>query len=548
MKSTLSTIIALLCFISFNVNGQRLKDSPINIKYVQLPSKKLPKDYKTYSVTASGPLFEQAGVSTGTVAKGIVMDGFKRLDGMGDNVGHLRTQLYGSYIRTGRAEFKTRTSTSKDKDGKETTKKYYWYEIPFNCNTNFRIFNPDGEILRRADFPNNKIMKTKEYSNSTSLTKDRVKLLNQLEADYASETINALKSNTKQSLVNLYDYDYQSARFNIYLIKKHASEQQWEKHYENVAAVFKDAEANTPSSQIKPNLISSFEFYEMHANKDPKGDKKLKRIYKAANYNLALLHFAVDEFDLAREYAAKVIKSENKDRRSRLLTDRIEKWETKMANLDINTIHHFRDIEDALPPSTIAALEAEKEEMEESTTTSSGSVFKGSEEIAGTWSMDKEADDLIFGEGGNIKFVVEENSEMVEVDLTSVDITEFIVADRKFKKIRFSPSAKGQTEASLQILEEIYTSEKIKLFKYYPSTGALSDDKPEFAYQKRNEEFPISLESTQFLLWKKGLAKYFSDCEDLGELVGEGSIAKSKDDLIKAARIYSELCEEVIRP
>lgn len=547
---TFFTCLVLIIMMAFwtKTQAQRLKDSPINIKYVQLPSKKLPKDYTTYSVSVNGPLFEQGAISPASVAAGIVMDGFKRLDGHADNVGHLRLEMYGGNIRAGRPEFKTRTSTTKDKNGRETTTNYYRYEVPFNCNTSYRIIDAEGKILVRDDFVNEKIIKTREYNNSTSINKERIKLLTELERDYTNETLGLLKSSARSGLVSQFDYDFQDARFNFYLIAKHPSEDQWEKHYNNVAAIFKDAQANTASAQLKTNLAPAFAFYEMQAKKSPRGSKKLKRIFKAANYNLALLHFSVDEFEEAKNYAEKVIQSEKNDRRSRLLIERIERWEDQMANLDINTIHYFRDIKDALPPARIAALEAEKEEMEENTAISSGSVFKGSEEITGTWSMDKQADDLVFGEGGNIRFMLVEGAEMLEIDPTDVDITEFVLADRKFKKIRFSPSARGETEASLQILEEVYMSNKIKLYKYYPSTGALSDDKPEFAYQKRKEEFPISLESTQFLLWEQGLAKYFADCDDLSELVLDGGIKKNMADLIKAARIYSEICIEVIRP
>ena len=155
----------------------------------------------------------------------------------------------------------------------------------------------------------------------------------------------------------------------------------------------------------------------------------------------------------------------------------------------------------------------------------------------------KEADELIFGDNGNIKFIVTEGSEILEYDLTDSLITSFKIGDRLFEKITFSPCAKGKGEAKVSILESMYTSDKINLYKYYPIDGALGGAKTELAFKKATEDNPISLMDTRFLILKKGLAQYFEDCADLSQMCTEGSFAMNSDDLIKAARIYSEVCE-----
>ncbi len=543
-------IFTLLFFLLLSLSildAQKLRDDPIKIKYVELPKRMLPTDHTTYSVNVRGPLFAQSGSSTGTVAKQIVMDGFKKVAGTGSNGGHLRLEIFGGEASYGRPSPKTRTVSKKDKEGNVTKSYYYYYEVPARCNTNFRIINPKGEIIYRGEYSNDEILKTKETTSTKARSDNSTEYIRDASNDHAIASSRSLVTNAKSGL-KLYDYDHAEDRYNMYLIRKHDSADQWDKHYEKVRTVFKEAKYATASSELKDRLSASIAFYEQHASKNPRGDKKLKRIYKAANYNLALLHYSIDEFEISREYADKVIKSENKDRRSRLLKERMDKWEVKMAKAEISSIHYERDLSNAIPPAEMAALEAEKEELLENSTTSAGSVFKGDTEIKGTWSLDKSADDLVFGDGGNIKFVVETGTGMEDLDLSDHDISEFKVADRNFMKMRFVPSAKGGTEASIEILEEVYSSDKIKLYKFYPSSGGLSDDKPEFAYQKKGQEYPISLESTMFLLWKKGLEKYFSDCPDLAEMASEGGVEKTKDSLIKAARVYSELCDQVIKP
>ena len=548
MKFKFSTLLILFTLSSFiTVDAQKLRDDPIKFKFVNLPQRLLPDDHKTYSVNVRGDLFAQAGSNTVATSKSIKMDGFKRIAGTGQNGGHLRTEIYGSEIRYGDPSSKTRTVSSKDKAGKVTKSHYYYYEVPARGSSNFRVYNPQGEVIYRGDFTHNEILKTSEARSTKARYDNRNRDIQSAVSKHAASAKSGVVGSAQKGL-KLYDYDYEEDRYNMYLIRKHASEDQWTKHYENVKAIFAESTYYTASSELKDKLSPAIEFYEKQAKKDPRGDKKLKRIYKAATYNLALLHYSIDEFDIARSYTAKVIKSEKKDRRSRLLNEQMDKWETRMKKIEINTIHYERDLTNAIPPAEMAALEAEKEEMEENSTTTEGSIFRGTEEIVGTWSLDSEAKDLVFGEGGNIKFIVEDGAEMNEINLVDPDISKFVVAERIFKKTRFVPSAKGGTEASMEILEEVYSSDRIKLFKFYPSTGGLSDDKPEFAYQKTGDEFPISLESTQFLLLKKGLANYFSDCPDLAEMATEGGIEKTKDSLIKAARVYSELCKVVIKP
>jgi hypothetical protein len=123
------------------------------------------------------------------------------------------------------------------------------------------------------------------------------------------------------------------------------------------------------------------------------------------------------------------------------------------------------------------------------------------------------------------------------------EITAFSIGDRTFVKRTFTPCAKGKANPATHVMEEIYNSEKIVLYKYYPSGGALSDAKTEFAFKKKAEDNPVSLYDTQFLILKKGLANYFTDCADLKAMCEEGGIENEQESLLKAARIYSEVCQ-----
>ncbi len=547
MKKLTLLLIIYLIGTQFSI-GQKLRDKNVHIKYVKLPSQTLPDDFMTYSVDATGQALVKAEVTRTAYVNKFRMDGFKRLNGVGESAGHLRLQISAGYIDVATPEFKKRTRTKKDKDGNETSTTYYYYEYNFSNNTNYKVYDPNGKILAQGDVPYKKSFTSPENANSSAVRKSMNTYFRQYDTEFANAAVANAYSSISSTFRSKFDFTKERALHEIFIIKSHSSEDQFFKHYEKVKSIFAEADYATPSSELLEKLGPSIEYYKQHASKDPRGDKKKKRLYRAGNYNLALIYFYTDMFEEAAAHCEKILASEGKDAKAKRILKSIEFQEKRMTLHGVNTLHHFRDVENAKGPSELAALEAEKEEMADENMITKGIVFMGEDQLEGTLTLDKAADDFVFGEGGNVKFMIEENKELKEIDLLSSDVTSFQIADREFRKIKFSPSAKGKQEASLQILELVYSSDQIKLYKYYPSAGALSDEKPEFAFQKTGQVNPISLESTQFLIWKKGLAKFFSECSDLAEMCEDGGIEKSKEDLIKASRIYSEVCEQVIKP
>ncbi len=538
-------IFILILFTIHVINGQRLRDESLWIKYIQLPPNKLPDDYLTYSSFISGQIMVKAGYSSQSAAKSLTMDGFKRVPDNGIKGGHLRLVISTGSVSRDSPEFKSKTTKSKTKDGKEVSKTTYYYLYGFQALGTYTIYNAEGEQLVSESIPVNQSYESPEFSDAAALRKQMNKYFNEYDKKFAIAALNSMKNTGNSVLRSRYDYQNARKRHELYVIKKHASEDQWEKHYNNVKDVFETADYATSSDEILQGLNKSIEYYEMQGSKNPRDDKKLKRIYEAANYNLALIYTFTDQPDKALEHANMVLESEGKDAKTKRLIEFITSNMERMNALGIQTLHHYRALENAIPPHQVEAMEEEMEELTENANTSEAVVQVNDEEsISGTITLDKEAEDLIFGEGGNVKFVLEEDGEIKEIDLCSDEVTGFAIGDRTFMKINFAPSAKGKEEASIQILEEVYSSEKINVYKYYPCTGALSADKPELALKKAGDESPISLESTQFLLWNKGLSQYFGDCEDLKIMCEEGGLEKSLDDMIKAARIYAELCEK----
>lgn len=540
-NSALLTAAFFFCLVS--LQAQKLKDKNIKLYGVSIPSEKLPDDYLTYSVKSKGAGAGQAGKSNTAIANGIKMDAFRRIEPDGNNYGHLRILLNTGYVNTERGERKSRTSTTKNKDGTTTTNRYYWYVFPMQISSSYKIVDPNGAVLAAGQGGFRGSQKGAEYRSPKAAYDNYSKDLQAKRREAANKAINDITSGVRSRIAEQFDFSKRYKYTNVYFIKKHDSEKGFVKAYELTKAFFENPENICMSSeQAKKELEAPIDFWKRYDDPKYKNDKKLKKLYTAANYNLALVYAQVDEYALAREHANKVIKAEEKHKRSSTLITKTREIESRLKKQNIASRRYCRDVSNAAGPAQVAAFEMEKQAIESTGKTSEGGILLNGDAMAGTFVQTGDGP-MSFGQNGNTKFKVEENNQFTEYELTDERISKFNLGSRDFIKRQYTPSAKGESVVKNCILEEVYTSEKISLYQYYPTGGELSDDKTEFAFAKAGDEMPISLLATQFLLWKKGLAKYFEDCPDLSEMCGAGEIEMNRDDLIKAARIYSELCD-----
>ncbi|MEZ4955876.1 MAG: hypothetical protein R2825_20120 [Saprospiraceae bacterium] len=540
--SNLLTFLAFMLFAG-SLFGQRIKDKRAKITYVSLPTEKLPDDFSTYSVNVYGHNLSVGGGNPESASNRIKMDGFKRVSYV-DGGGHLRVIVNTGYTRSGNAEYKNKKNTHKDKEtGKETVTYEYWYEMPFSTSTSYQIIDPEGNILDSGGNNFSETKRTSTYSKSADLRKNYSSQINALRKSFANDAANSVINQANLAVAKKFDFNKTHEYENLYLIAKHDTEDGFEKYYKQIDDEWKDLDAATPTEELKAKFGDALAFYEKTAQIEPKGDKKLERVFEAANYNAALLNYYLGNFEAAVRYSNRVIAQEGKHKRS---SDIIEKSQASKALMDlhgIQTMHYERDLSNAMAPAAIKAIELEEEELADENNLLEGSIILNGEKVVGRFASEKESDELDFSESGNTVFMIDKDGERVEYNMMNEGISAFSIGDRSFVKMKFAPCAKGKAEAADNILEEVYKSDKITLYKYYPATGALADGKTEYAFKKVGDESPVSLYDTQFLILKKGLANYFSDCADLKSMCEEGSIENEEESLLQAARIYAEVCE-----
>jgi tetratricopeptide (TPR) repeat protein len=542
----LFTCLGILCALFFTTPGfsQKAKDKRVDIKYVTLPAEKLPTDFTTYSVSVTGDNIAIGGLSTTSLENSIKMDGFKRVGTAVDGeFGHLRISVNTGEVSTGRMSWKTRQESHKDDKGVVTKTNYYWYEMPCSGITSYKIVDPEGNILSSGNHNYNSTTKSKEYTSNASLTAQEGNLRSSLRKGYAADMASGAVGEAKSVLSTKYDFAFATDDVQYYWIKKHAEEIAFEAKLDKTIEVFKALPANAPASEGLTKLEECIKLWTRFSEKNPGSDKDLQEVYLACNANLAYTYFYLDNLDESEKHLKRIIAVGEKEKKAERLLERIGKIRTQMNFHNIHTMHYSRDLANALPPSKVKALEEEKEQLAADNNSLPGYMVMKADTVSGTFMRTKADEDFIFGPNGNTKFMVDKAGKMEEQDITKSDVSEFVIGDRKFTRMTFSPCAKGKSEAASHIMEQLYDSEKIKLYKYYPVSGTLSSASNEFAYQKKADAAPVSLMDTQFLLFNKGMANYFSDCGDLKDLCTEGGFKMNEDDLIKAARVYAEVCE-----
>lgn len=537
-------LISIALIYSNPLYAQKAKDKRVYIPFVALPSEKLPPDFTTYSVAVSGSNVSTSGRNESSLNQSIVMNSFARVGETKEGeFGHLRILVNTGYLTTGRLVSKSRTETYKDDKGVERKRNYYWYELPCSGATSFRIIDPEGNILASGSRTYNENVKSAEYSSSTSLSSASSDIYNGLRKNYASTMVSEIVSSAQNTLSSKFDFKFTQDDPQLYSIKKHDQEDRFEACLEKTIEVFKAMPANGDPGEYFPKLESCISFWETHASKHPGSDKDLQEVYLACNANLAYVYYYLDQFDKAEAYAKNVLKVDEKNKRAEQFLEMMTKSKDRMDLHQIYTTHYKRDLSKALPPSKVKELEEAKEELEAANNSMTGYVVMEGDTTRGVFMRPKEAEKFVFGPEGNTKFMVDKNGEMQELDVTVSKVTSFGIGDREFRRLMFSPCAKGKAPAALSIMEVLYDHQKIRLYKYYPVTGVMSEQQTEFAYQKAEEAEPVSLLDTRFLLWEKGMANYFSTCPDLSGMCSGGGIKMNEEDLVKAARVYAELCE-----
>ncbi|MEZ4993331.1 MAG: hypothetical protein R2824_23110 [Saprospiraceae bacterium] len=545
-KDYLFLLLTLFCSVS--LMGQRIKDERIEVQFLQLPSSPLNPEFTTYRVTVSGPAstIEDMGSTRESLGNAVKLDGFKRMDSA---PAHFTIALQLGVIRVEGQKDHKRSETKKDKNDKEYTVTYYSKSVSYSQPFSYRIYDFEGNVLDEKIVSSRtelKHWKSREFESASTLNR-------YLADQYKAEIYDLQKKNIREFLGKVngeirFKYDFQLAKDQDQLFvlnKKEDGADEFMQAYETVNTAFASMRPEESLDEIRTAVAPALEIWRNAKDRYSSTDKKEKKGHFACLYNLAKVYYWLDDAEAAMTAVQALQEVDYKDGKS----DRFEREIKQLTRLlEVNKVdsrHFDLKLDQAVPPPTakeLAALEEAEAAAEAMTQYEGFYVNADGDTLDGVFFLDLEAGPaLIFGQNSNIYFQPSSEGEAIQIDLEATQA--FAFNDRQFEVMTYTPGAKGNTESGRHLLEILYAADRIRVLRHYPFDASGENEQVEYAYQKQGQELPVSTLSTEFLIFRKGLANYFSDCADLVSLANEGELKQDEPGIIRAARIYGEMCE-----
>ncbi len=313
MKNIYLILILLLGFIDVKAQKVDLDRLGFAHNYRRLPNQALDKSFTTYSVDINKTTALNA-FSNETAPERVEIEGKDRVGADG----HLKININLGDLMIESTDIKERVEVIKDKEGKETGKKYYYSaQVIYSFDANAAISDLDGKTLNRYTFArrNDKLTwSSSEYSSRSTAAEYYNNNKLEIKTTLISNHINGALKELNEKLNYEYGYKSMSVRETLWELdsKKHPEYTA----FNEACKAFKSALESMQTDELKADeIIVSLKSHIDYLNalqaqyNSPK-DKGHKKLVFGAYYNLASLYLYTEQFEQAKDYANKIIANE----------------------------------------------------------------------------------------------------------------------------------------------------------------------------------------------------------------------------------------------
>jgi hypothetical protein len=344
---------ALLGFCTV-LNAQRvdLDRQSYNYAYRNLPNIVMDKTFQTYSVTVDKTVTLEL-FSNEAANKKINIEGRKKIDGPG----HFQVNISMGDLLIESSKVENRVVVSKDKDGKETGRTYYyWVEIIYSFEASARVDDFNGYKLKSYGLcsrDSKKTFKTSEYGKSSDASDYYNNNRYEIKANLIAQQIDDAMSSLNTSLN--YDFGYLTInwpeKFWTLGSKKH---EEFAAYGEAIAAAKTTVETITADAipvDIYEKLKPSIDYFNGLLTKysDPE-DKAQKKLRYGAYFNLAYIYYSIENFDKAIENANLLVQNDYDGKDGERLIKDINEIRTALQKNGLPSRHFHPDCENAVGP------------------------------------------------------------------------------------------------------------------------------------------------------------------------------------------------------
>ncbi len=561
---------ALLCAnaIFNHLSAQRvdLDNKAVPTPFIELPKKPLPADYTTYGATISAKpdQLRRCNLTETALQSYLNLPGFQKLN----QGGHFHVEVVIDDFSVSSTSIQSKTETSKDKDGKQTSTTTYWvqaiYAIPIQLKvTNFQGNVIEETILSSMEKTGTHVSKA-FYSSSQAQdhwSKNRVSELSKVEQNAIQSAFSTISAQLK----NNYAYDPRPRSTSVFQYvdsKKLPDFEGFDKAFTVLSESFAKMKYDEPLDEVKAGMQPAIDYWLANKDRFDQEDKQQRKLKFACLYNLTNAYFWTEQFDLAAQYAKELAAMDYKEGKADNFLDNIKKVKEDLARCN-KTTRHFKaeaskeDIEAAseveYKTEKVAKLDAQKFDQLKRMGVGEGAeyfegeiVFKDKGAVKCAFWVDYTRNsELVFLRGQQNVVVIEENDKGINrLDIDPTKLESFSFAGKTFRCLPYSPGSQLSMKKSNQIMEVLFESDRIHVYKFYPLAEAnVGNTTTEVAFQKQSDKEFTSLGGMKFLNWKKGLSKYFADCPSVSKKAADGVYERTDNGVLDIAKAYTEECK-----
>jgi len=354
MKKLLFTVsfLALLTL----AYGQKVDLDKFNFtfEYRDLPTHPLNSEYKTYSLSFRTATTVRANYGDAGLENAINLQGWKKIS---DAKGHITITVSLEDVNITSSKITERVDIQKDKDGKETSRKYYYKaEVVYTWSGSVSVADYQGASVGNAGLGSgsSKTWNSSEYGTYSAAAdyynNNRSSIRDQLVKGEVGEAISHLNT----WLNSNYGYPAMKVHEILWILdsKKHpetpAQEKIWLSFKETVATVKPD-NISAETKDKFAEIIKYFDEIPSRFTTDDKGDKKLRY---ASYYNKAKIYLYLDNPEAAIKEAESLIANGYDDGDGKRLKKEAEDLAALLKKNNATNRHFTIDLSTAAPPAS----------------------------------------------------------------------------------------------------------------------------------------------------------------------------------------------------
>lgn len=344
-----------IAFAAINAHAQKVDLDRHNFKYGyrKLPSNPLDEGYKTYNFSIASSASIKEVYNDELVKSAVLIDGLKKVDGQG----HITINISMGEVALRDPQLKEREEITKDKDGKETgRKKYYWIEATYNWNADANVTDYKGNRLHRVIFASGEAntWKSSEYESRAApgdyYNNNRFSIRSGLASTLAGNAMKTLQS----TLNNRYGYPAYTEHDILWVMdsKKHPEQDAMQNAWTQFKAAVATMNASDSLGEFRTKTIPVIAYFDSLKTRFTGSEKADKKLRYAAYYCLAKIYLLLDNPDAAIKEADGLVANDYDPKDGKYLRKEAEDMKTLFEKNQIYTRHFPIDISQYKAPET----------------------------------------------------------------------------------------------------------------------------------------------------------------------------------------------------